>query len=736
MKKANIAILCILCTLLGAQTIKSMDFVDKPIQDILIALALQSKRSIVPDETVTGSATFYFPEYDLKQALLAFLPTYKLYMREESGVIYVSRIDVRQEKAGLSMHAEDVDPSLILKALSATARRTVSFDALPKSTVTVHSDGLTLKRAVEIVMARYPDYQVTGDDELIQVRRIEATAVGKATARTGQLLKRDADGNYSIDTQQARFFDLLDELFRAEKREYSLLMKSDILLERLRWERKPFEKILDLILEQAGADYGIREGIIYVYEQSRKDPARKLKESQTIPLNWIPAQDAISLLSQDLSNSALYRIDKSTNSIILSGNAEDLSMLKDYILLLDRPLEGRELIRYRLNFIKAKELSAIIPPRLLPIAPILTPNEYVFLAVLSKDQQKEFEVFLSKTDRKEPAIAVPLKYIKAEDLMKALPPSVAKEDLQDAGNQTMVYFTGSPERLERFKKELEAIDRPKPLLRYDILAVQYTRTPQDLSAGITLGGSKTSSADGLDMAGSVALPSPRDAWSLVGTFKDLLNLKFDVLSLLGINYGLELNAKLKASQTQVLSDTSITALSGQEAKLQATSTVRYIQPETNTTTGQTTNTGPTQSFSSGLIFSVSGWLSGDGMVTMTVSASLSETQPESGDKNFKYPTTERIVSTQLRTRAGEPVIISGLLQKDKRSGTTRIPLLGQIPGIGRFFSTAVNDSEEIKELVIYIVPRLVEDDRSRAGSLRRMEAVYQAYCAPRVNEKK
>jgi type II secretory pathway component GspD/PulD (secretin) len=694
-----------------------MDFMDKPITDILVALALQAKLSIVPDETVTGNATFYFPDVEPRQALASFLAAYNLYMREEAGVIYISKIDIVIEAGGtLSINADDVDPSALLRAISKRAGKTVLYDSIPKSSVTVHSKGLSLRRAVEIVMARFTDYQVTGDDELIQVRRLEQTAQAKAASRSASVFKRDADGSYSIDAPQARLFDALDELIRLEGREYSLLMKSDVLLERLRYQKKPFEKMLELVLEPAGADYAIRDGVLYVFELSRKDPSRKLKATETVSLTWIGAQDAVSLLSQDLSNSALYRIDKAANALVLTGTEEELRLLKEFLSKVDRPLEGKEYIRYRSSFLKAKEIVPLIPPRLLPIAPIMTPDEYVFLAALESSQKEDFEAFLAAVDRREAAIPIVLKYLKPEELLKNLPPSVSKEDVLDAGAQNIVFFTGSAERRERFLADLALIDRPKPQIRYDILVVQYTRN-QDRSAGLSLEGSKISSADGLGIDGSTAV-NPRDAWSLVASLANVFNIKFDILSLLGINFAAGLDASLTSSDTQVLTDTSLTALSGQEVKFQSTSSVRYIQPEVDTETGKTKSTGPTVELSHGFVISLNGWLSGDGMVTMAINASLSKKtgndNPEAGLYN---PTTERVVSTQLRARAGEAVVISGLLQRNEDKTRSLVPL-------------KLKDSSELTELAIYLVPRIVREDRGRAGSVRRMQALYDEFCAP------
>jgi RHS repeat-associated protein len=57
---------------------KSIEFRDQNISDILLTLGELNDVSIVPDETVTGKASYVFSNMDFKQALQVFLDTFKL----------------------------------------------------------------------------------------------------------------------------------------------------------------------------------------------------------------------------------------------------------------------------------------------------------------------------------------------------------------------------------------------------------------------------------------------------------------------------------------------------------------------------------------------------------------------------------------------------------------------------------------------------------------------------------
>lgn len=67
----------------------------------------------------------------------------------------------------------------------------------------------------------------------------------------------------------------------------------------------------------------------------------------------------------------------------------------------------------------------------------------------------------------------------------------------------------------------------------------------------------------------------------------------------------------------------------------------------------------------------------------------------------------REIKTMLRLRHGETELIAGLLKNEERSGTTKIPLLGEIPLIGKLFSTASNDRNQT-DIVISLTPLVLD----------------------------
>ncbi len=86
----------------------------------------------------------------------------------------------------------------------------------------------------------------------------------------------------------------------------------------------------------------------------------------------------------------------------------------------------------------------------------------------------------------------------------------------------------------------------------------------------------------------------------------------------------------------------------------------------------------------------------------------------SGSVVFQIGT--RSASTQLRLKDGETQVLAGLINDSDRKSISKIPGLGDIPGLGRLFST--HGDEKIKtELVLMITPRIVRQSHAPEAHL-------------------
>ncbi len=704
-----------LASVLGAQQVREMEFKNQAIVDILLALAQASGRSIVPDETVSGNASYYFNETDFETALEIFLTTYRMYCWKKGNISYVSRVRAtwNEDTGTATLDAEDVEPRLIVGALSRSMGKTILSDPLPRESITLHVEDAQPVRILEMVAKRFPDYRVDAAEDFYYLRRLDTARRPDTRSETPVSLLVQRDGLFTLSADKARLRDLLTELFRKAGLEFSLFLRSDAILENLHFADKKLEDMLRLVLDQANADYSIENGIYYVYEIQRADVMKKLKTVRSMPLSYISVQDLPSLLPQDFASGNLLRLDKNTNTVILSGSDQEIGPVEEFIRALDRPLAQKKYYRFDLRYLKVNDFLSLLPPQFSAVKPLALPQGSAFVMLLDPENKRALDDYIRLVDTRQGGIPIHLKYIQSDYLLKNLPPSASKDDVQATGDSTLVFFNGSEEKLRQFTRELDALDRPAPQIRYELLVIEY----QD-----------GESLDWSVSASNGALTDSADSTAYYGTIGNLLQLNFNIVSTFGTLFAVNLNLALATNKARVLADTTVNGLSGQEIKFQNTLTTRYRDLELNTTTQQLQSTGVTREVTSGLLITMNGWVSGDGMITMKVSSTVSKQGTDMSATAVGNPpsTSEKIVSTNVRTGTGKPVVIGGLIQQEKSIIVEKTPILGDIPLLGLLFQSR-SETVSNDEFVIYIVPHVEYPEQGATDEGVRMEALYQKF---------
>lgn len=93
-------------------------------------------------------------------------------------------------------------------------------------------------------------------------------------------------------------------------------------------------------------------------------------------------------------------------------------------------------------------------------------------------------------------------------------------------------------------------------------------------------------------------------------------------------------------------------------------------------------------------------------VGLEVSSIVREIQSKSGTLTYQVGT--RNAATTLRLKDGETQVLAGLISDEDRRNAAKVPLLGDVPVLGRLFS---NNADEVRktEIVLLITPRVVRN---------------------------
>jgi len=91
-------------------------------------------------------------------------------------------------------------------------------------------------------------------------------------------------------------------------------------------------------------------------------------------------------------------------------------------------------------------------------------------------------------------------------------------------------------------------------------------------------------------------------------------------------------------------------------------------------------------------------------------------------KDDRPPVSRRYITNQVRILDGETVILGGLCEKTAEDTSNKLPFLGELPGIGKFFGDS-RMTDEKTEMFIFITPHVVADNKEELEQLRRKQLI-------------
>jgi len=131
----------------------------------------------------------------------------------------------------------------------------------------------------------------------------------------------------------------------------------------------------------------------------------------------------------------------------------------------------------------------------------------------------------------------------------------------------------------------------------------------------------------------------------------------------------------------------------------------------------------------GITLKVKPRLSSNNKVSLAIETTIEDILPGSGTSADRPTTTKRSVKTNAIINHAETIILGGLIKSADGNTVTKIPILGDIPIIGKLFTSTGNSNSKVN-VVIYITPYIVQkssDLSTLRVRLAELEAVQQQY---------
>jgi general secretion pathway protein D len=144
--------------------------------------------------------------------------------------------------------------------------------------------------------------------------------------------------------------------------------------------------------------------------------------------------------------------------------------------------------------------------------------------------------------------------------------------------------------------------------------------------------------------------------------------------------------------------------------------VTKASPIINVTAGTANTTGGSSiTYTNlGIVLNVTPRISANNFVNLKVTPEVSRvadtlTRTVNGEDFVVDEYDSRSIDTRVMIPSGNTLLLGGLVQDDVRSGNNKVPVLGDIPGLGLLFRKDTK-SRQKSELLVFITPTIVTDE--------------------------
>lgn len=432
-----------------------------------------------------------------------------------------------------------------------------------------------------------------------------------------------------------------------------------------------------------------------------------VQQTDIIKLRYAVAEDVVKMLDQ-LNKSqgqadggeqkVLLVADARTNSVLISGDELERARLRRLVDHLDTPLEqsGNVKVIY-LEYAEAKDIAEVLT-RVMKNISELDPAEG------GKPASRSGNTSTIEADEGTNALIITAD----AGEMAALEAVIHRLDIRRA--QVLV---------EAIIVEMEVIDGQD-------LGLQWLFADNDGTFGSNI---NSGDARARNIAGAVLPPGDDtsndgdfDIGDLAGALAGTpgLSLGWGQLDDNGLSMTVILNALKETKNANILSTPSILTLDNQEAYITVGQNVPFV-------TGSFTNTGgggdgaqnPFQTIERenvGITLTVTPHINDGDAVVLDISQEVSSLSGLSVSQVASdIITNERKIQTKVLAVDGRVVVLGGLIKDDVQDAQQKVPLLGDIPFVGRLFRS---DAEKVtkQNLMVFIRASIIRDNAQLAGA--------------------
>lgn len=285
-----------------------------------------------------------------------------------------------------------------------------------------------------------------------------------------------------------------------------------------------------------------------------------------------------------------------------------------------------------------------------------------------------------ETDLQGPLV-VQLNYLKVDQARPLLSALVPEEQIKTDPLRNILVIMSTPDIYRQVEQLLAKIDTPPPQVMFEVQVLEINR---DDSSNL-----------GVDWGAKTLLPSEKlydhsNFWITTGRY--------------GVNLQGIINHLIEKKKGRLLASPRIATLDGVKAQILIGDklAVESSQP--------TTGSMPIISViyvEVGIKLGVTPTVNKDGFITTHIQPEVSNKTDTTKNGNPNIRT--RQADATLRVKSGATIVLGGLIQRQETNTTFKVPVLGQLPLVGKLFHSTDKQVTET-ELVIMLTPKIIGDD--------------------------
>lgn len=672
----------------AAAASQSFDFVatNEPIQSVLLRLGKQLDLNIVIAGTVSGRVSVALHHATVGQALYAILVPLGYSYQVLHGVVVV-----RTGPQGRIAVAPSPTPTTGPTVLSVTT--------------------MPVERAVSVLHSLFPRDRIAADRD---ANALIITAPADDIAAVRGVLAGIDVADPSQRTSEAIQLRIADP--------HTVALKLQSLYPSARIESGPNHTLL---VEADPRDMAQIKSVIASVDQSTATPAPTSDPAEAVHINRAQPADIARAISREYP---AVRAAVVGSSVIVSGPPDEVANAKALIALIDEPTATTRFTQvYRLHAVDAASVGDLLSRSFRDAAITIDSDLNVLTVTSTAAEQERIADAVAQLDVspgsgsgagvQQPGDAVNTGSVtggngvevitlkaaipgqnlaastSATDVATAVTQALAQiaPDLHITvpNNSTQLVMTGSPYSIRLAKQLIDQLDVPLPQVVLDTEVLELDETAQK-NVGLVL-------PPALSTTYSEISPVSFNG----GTPPPLLGIQ--PWTRTGLSAQVVLNALITNGHARVLADPRVTTISGHTASIRAGDQINYTTSVVGGGIGSVV-TQQVQSVQTGVTLDITPVVNANDSITVTLHPTVNSLL---GTNSQGVPSiANREAQTTVTLADNQTLVIGGLIQEDTARTETSIPILGELPLIGRLFRNYTYNNDR-NELIIVVTPHVL-----------------------------